>query len=360
MVLSSPSAIPNPLPGFTPIRIAIDILGGDAAPTTLVRGALDAIAGAPGVQNTGSDPVKLIFFGPGDAVVPLLNSTPHEVVDAPHRVEVDDPLRGSLRGDIDSSMRSAVGALAAGDVDALVSAGSTGALVALSRHLVGMLPGVRRPAIMKSLGGADGRRFRMLDLGANIGSGPGQLHQFALLGTAAATLSPESSAGPGRAAVPTPSVGLLNIGSEVRKGPATVREAARLLESDDRLRYAGFVEPHRLFDAATDVVVADGFAGNIALKAAEGAAQMARYVLGRELSGNSPGLTLGRAMLRRRLHRVRDAYNPQSYNGASLLGVAGVVVKSHGGADRQGFANAVRQAMDAFANGLVARLAAGI
>lgn len=344
---------------MTPIRIAIDILGGDAAPTTLVRGALDATAGAPGMRKTGSDPAKLIFFGPGDAVATLLDGTPHEVVDVPRRVEVDDPLRGSLRGDIDSSMRSAVSALAAGDVDALVSAGSTGALVALSRHLVGMLPGIRRPAIMKSLGGADGRRFRMLDLGANIGSGPGQLHQFALLGTAAATVS-DVGGELGRNGAPMPSVGLLNIGSEVRKGPATVREAARLVKADRRLRYAGFVEPHRLFDAATDVVVADGFAGNIALKSAEGAAQMARYMLGRELSGNSPGVTLGRAMLRGRLRRVRDAYNPQSYNGASLLGIAGVVVKSHGGADRQGFENAVRQTMEAHANGLVARLAAGV
>lgn len=324
-----------------------------------MRGALDA-AGSPGVQDAGPDPLKLVFFGPGEDVAPLLTGTSHDVVHAPRRVEVHDPLRGSLRGGIDSSMRSAVAAVAAGDADALVSAGSTGALVALSRHLVGMLPDIRRPAIMKSLGGADGRRFGMLDLGANIGSGPDQLHQFALLGTAAATLSPAVGGGAGRDRVPVPTVGLLNIGSEVRKGPVTVREAARLLESDNRLRYAGFVEPHRLFDATTDVVVADGFAGNIALKAAEGAAQMARYVLGRELSGRSPGVTLGRAMLRSRLRRVRDAYNPQSYNGASLLGIAGVVVKSHGGADRRGFENAVRQAMQALATGLVARLAAGI
>ena len=360
----SPPAFPNQsLPdqrwNSTPIRLAIDILGGDAAPSTLVRGALDATAGSPGAE-TGSAPIRLIFFGPVDDVAPLLAGTPHDVVHAPRRVEVDDALRGSLRGDIDSSMRSAVTCLAAGDADALVTAGSTGALVALSRHLVGMLPAIRRPAIMKSLGGADGRRFRMLDLGANIGSGPAQLHQFALLGTAAATVSSGTGDGLGRAGVSIPSVGLLNIGSEVRKGPATVREAARLLESDDRLRYVGFVEPHRLFDAATDVVVADGFAGNIALKAAEGAARMARYVLGRELSGHSPGVALGRAMLRRRLRRVRDAYNPQSYNGASLLGIEAVVVKSHGGADRQGFGNAVRQAMDAHATGLVARLAAGI
>ena len=325
-----------------------------------MRGALDATSGpiASGTSGpTGTPPATLIFFGDAADVAPLLEGTSHELVHVPRRVEVDDSLRASLRGDIDSSMRSAVQSLAAGDADALVSAGSTGALVALSRYLVGTLPGIRRPAIMKSLLGAGGRRFRMLDLGANIGSNAAQLHQFALLGTAA---SRGASTGLDRVEADSPAVGLLNIGSEVSKGPATVREAARLLGSDQRIRYAGFVEPHRLFDGAVDVVVADGFAGNIALKAAEGAAQMARYVLGRELAGRAPGIALGRAVLRDRLDRIRDAYNPQLYNGASLLGVAGVVVKSHGGADRQGFENAVRQAMDALETGLVERLAAGI
>ena len=344
--------------GTRPIRIAVDILGGDASPTTLVLGALDAIAG-PGTPPEGSVPARLTFFGDAAEVGPLLAGTPHEVVHAPRCVDVEDSLRGSLRGDIDSSMSRAVRVLAAGEADALVSAGSTGALVALSRHLVGMLPGIRRPAIMKSLGGADGRRFQMLDLGANIGSGSAQLHQFALLGSAATAALAESPGGVGRTEPRAPSVGLLNIGSEVRKGPATVREAARLVQSDHRLRYAGFVEPHRLFDAGVDVVVADGFVGNIALKAAEGAARMGYHVLGRELSGKSAGVALGRAMLGSRLRRVRDAYNPQSYNGASLLGIRGVVVKSHGGADRQGFENAVGQALDALASGLVDRIAVG-
>lgn len=345
-----------------PIRIAIDVLGADAAPGILVRGALDALAeraARPVPAGSLAAPVRLIFLGDAADVAPLLDGTDHEVVDVPRRLDVDDPLRAALRGAIDSSMRRAVGALAAGDADAVVSAGSTGALVALSRHLVGMLPGIRRPAIVKSLGGAGGRRFQMLDLGANIGSDAGQLHQFALLGTAAARcLGPCPD--PVRPAHRPPSVGLLNIGSELRKGPAAVRGAARLLACDARVRYTGFVEPHRLFDAATNVVVADGFVGNIALKAAEGAAAMARYVLKRELEGNSLGVAFGRAVLGGRLGRVRDAYNPQSYNGASLLGVAGVVVKSHGGADRHGFESAVRQAIGALGSGLVERLAAGI
>lgn len=316
-----------------------------------MRGALDATARVP---------TKLIFFGDSAEIEPLLDGTHHEAIHAPRCLEVDDSLREALRGDIDSSMRRAVRALAAGDADAVVSAGSTGALVALSRHLVGMLPGIRRPAIMKSLGGADGRRFQMLDLGANIGSPAEQLHQFALMGSAATASGLDAAQGEQDRPAPVPTVGLLNIGSEVRKGPVTVREAARLLEADDRLSYAGYVEPNRLFDAGTDVVVADGFAGNIALKAAEGAAQMARYVLKRELDGNSLSVALGRGLIGGRLDRVRDAYNPQSYNGASLLGIAAVVVKSHGGADRDGFGSAVRQAIDALETGLVERLVSGI
>ena len=243
----------------------------------------------------------------------------------------------------------------------MVSAGSTGALVALARHFVGMLPGIRRPAIIKSLAAADGGRFQMLDLGANIGSGPGQLHQFALMGLAAERCrrledAPQPTA---RQGAGDPRVGLLNIGSEVRKGPASVRQAAQLLQRDDRVLYTGYVEPHRLFDGLADVVVADGFPGNIALKAAEGAAQMARYLLGRELAGHSPGLGIAKSVLRKRLGRIADAYNPQTYNGASLLGLAAVVVKSHGGADRKGFESAVRQAIDAVASGLVEQVVAG-
>ena len=336
-------------------------MGGDASPTVLVSAALDAL-GCAGTDATGAservtgppEPVPTFtFFGDAAVIAPLLEGSSHEVVHSPRQLEVEDPLRATLRGAMDSSMRAAVDALARGDADAVVSAGSTGALVALSRHLVGLLAGVRRPAIVKTLGAARGGRFRMLDLGANIGSSSEQLHQFALMGSAAA-IGDEGEVGV------SPSVGLLNIGSEVSKGPPEVRSAARLLEADARVHYAGFIEPHRLFDGATDIVVTDGFAGNIALKASEGAAQMARYLLAKELADASPGVALAKAVLHKRLDRVRDAYNPQTYNGASLLGVAGVVVKSHGGADRTGFASAVRQAMGALATGAVARIAAGV
>ncbi len=328
-------------------------MGGDAPPAVLVGGALDAVAARPSRESAQS-PVALAFFGDACVIAPLLRGTRHDVVHSPRRLAVDDPLRGALRGEVDSSMRAAIGAVAAGTADAVVSAGSTGALMALSRHLVGMLPGIRRPAIIKALAREDGGLFRMLDLGANIEANPGQLHQFARMGSAAA-----ASAG----VVAEPAVGLLNIGSEVRKGPVAVRAAAELLEADAGLRYAGFVEPDRLFAGSVDVVdvvVADGFAGNIALKAAEGAVRMARHMLARELASVSPSTALAKMLLRGRLDRLRDAYNPQVYNGASLLGLAGVVVKSHGGADRKGFGCAVAQAVDALSGAVVDRIAAGI
>lgn len=301
-----------------------------------MRGALDAVAAST---------AKLTFFGDARVVAPFIRGTQHEAVHAPRRLAVDDPLRSTLRGGVDSSMRAAIRAVAAGNADALVSAGSTGGLVALSRHLIGTLPGVRRPAIIKTLAGEGQRRFRMLDLGANIGVGPAQLHQFALMGAAAART----------AGVPQPTIALLNIGSELHKGPRSVRDAARLLADDGRLCDAGFIEPDRLFASSLDVVVVDGYVGNIALKAAEGAARMASYLLARELSRGSADLQAAE-----RLASVRDAYNPQRYNGAALLGLNKVVVKSHGGADRQGFANAVAQAMQALCAAVVEKIAAEI
>lgn len=333
--------------GPATIRIAIDTLGGDAPPETLVRGALDWARGRGAGIDT--EPV-LVFFGPAERIAPLIRGTRHEAVDAPRCLAPDDPLRETLRGHAPSSMRSAILAVAGGTAEAIVSAGSTAALMAVSRHLLGMSRGVRRPAIIKTLAGEHGE-FRMLDLGANIGAQARQLHQFARMGQVAATTVD---------CVSEPSIALLNIGSEVNKGPAEVRAAGHLLDADRRLRYVGYVEPDRLFRAGVDIVVADGFAGNIALKSAEGAARMARFLLGRELAGTSPRLSAAKALLGSRLTRLRQAYNPQLYNGAVLLGLGGVVVKSHGGADRQGFRSAVAQAASALESRLVDKLAAGI
>lgn len=324
------------------MRIAVDTLGADASPALLARGALDAAARTPGLG--------LVFCGDAGILEPLAAGTRHAVRHAPRCLTPADPLRGALRGAVPYSMRAAIGAVADGAADAVVSAGSTAALMAISRHVLGMLPGLRRPAIVKSFARIRGR-FRMLDLGANLRVGAAELHQFARMGAAAAIAIDGLAA---------PAVGLLNIGTERGKGPAEVRAAAELLEADADIRYAGFVEPDRLYSDGPDIVVADGLAGNIALKASEGAARMAQHLLRRELSGASPGALLGRILLRRHLERLRSAYNPQSYNGAALLGVAAVVVKSHGGADREGFASAVVQAANAVAVDLAGKVAAGI
>ena len=268
--------------GALPIRIAIDTLGGDAEPETLVRGALDwALAhGAP--QDAA---VVLVFFGDAKRIAPLLRGTSHETVDEPRCLAVDDPLRETLRGGLPSSMRSAIMAVADGAADAVVSAGSTGALMALSRHLLGMLPGVRRPAVVKTLAGEQ-QEFRMLDLGANIGTQPAHLHQFALMGRVAATTVDR---------VAEPTVALLNIGSEVNKGPVEVRAAARLVDGDERLRYVGFVEPDRLFRAGAD---------SLSRTASQGISRSSRRKERHEwrascLSGNSPAALFGSRSPRR-------------------------------------------------------------
>ena len=329
--------VPSPHPARVPrgpLCIAIDTLGADAPASVLVAGALDAVASRPDIV--------LNFVGARQDIQSALGNRPdssgrHTVADSPRTLDMADSLRLTLRGGLASSMRSAVECVADGTCDALVSAGSTGALMALSRHLVGTAKGVDRPAIAKRLPTATGEPVWLLDLGANLEAGPEQLHQFAHMGAALA----ESVAN-----IATPRVALLNIGSEFHKGPANIRAAARLLAEDDAIRHVGYVEAHDLFAGNADVIVAEGFAGNVALKASEGAAQMAAHVLREELrrTRNETGSGAG-DQVNAGLRRVFNAYNPQLYNGASLVGLSRVIVKSHGGTDREGFAQAVRTAI---------------
>ena len=309
----------------------------------MIHGALDAADGVDG------DTPTLVFFGDQRVIELIIRGSRHESVHAPRCLAAEDALRPALRGDLDSSMRAAMGAVAGGDADALVSAGSTGALVALSRHLIGLLPGYRRAAIIKRFAAENDHAFRMLDLGANLHTDAAQLHRYALMGVAAT-----HAAGRSRT-----NVALLNIGSELNKGPTVVRDAARLLADDPRIPYAGFIEPHRVFASDVDVVVVEGFAGNIALKTIEGAARLARHLLRREMASAGPEIANAPSGdFAARLDRLQDAYNPQRYNGAILLGLREVVVKSHGGADREGFAAAVGEAVEAVAGALVAKVAA--
>jgi glycerol-3-phosphate acyltransferase PlsX len=251
------------------------------------------------------------------------------------RVASSDALSDVLRRRPDTSMRRALELHAEGRVDAVVSAGDTAALMALSKMLLSMVPGIERPAICKSIQGIHGP-FWMLDLGANLDCPAHQLTQFAGMGV---TLARHL----GR--IESPRVALLNIGTEETKGPSVIREAATILEGSPHFVYVGYIEGNALFDGMADVVVCDGFAGNIAVKSIEGAARMAGHMMRRWLESLSPLQKAGLSLSRSRLESLRQDLNPQKYNGASFVGLDGIVVKSHGAADAQGFACAIEQAV---------------
>ncbi len=271
------------------------------------------------------------------------------VIHASQVLSPRDSLADVLRRRPDSSMRRALACHAAGHVDAVVSAGDTAALMALARSQLGMVAGIERPAICKDLQGMRGR-FWMLDLGANIGCSARQIQQFAHMGVLLARHV---------GGVARPRVALLNIGTEPGKGPDVLNEAADLLEADPRIDYVGFVEGDGLFADIADVVVSDGFAGNIALKSIEGAARMAMHLVQNWLGSLSVLERAGLLLARSKLAALRHELNPQGYNGASLIGLAGVVVKSHGSAGREGFQQAIEEATLEVAGEIPRRLAEG-
>lgn len=257
----------------------------------------------------------------------LFNST--TLVHAPDTVSMDDDPITALRKKKNSSMWRALECLRAEDADACVSAGNTGALLAMSKHLIKTFPDIDRPAICKSMPVANGLTY-LLDLGANIDCAPFQLHQFALMGAALAEIM----------GIDHPRVALLNIGIESQKGPEVLQEARNLLSSDNRINYVGFVEPNDIFTGKEHVIVCDGFHGNIALKASEGAA---RFISKKIAS------TVQRNLLNKFLFKIsaslfnqlREELDPSLYNGASLLGLKKTVIKSHGGADQKAFMHAL-------------------
>ena len=307
-------------------RIAVDGMGGDHGPDVAVPAA-ETLAADADIVLVG-DEATLRSRACGKAALQFLHAS--EVLRA------DDSLSTALRRKPDSSLRKALSLLADGSVDAVVSGGDTAQLMVLSRQILGMVPGVQRPAIAKVMRGVK-RDFWMLDLGANLDCEPRVLLQFARMGSVMAeTLG----------AVQKPRVALLNIGTEAAKGPEVLGRAAELLAAAPGINYTGFIEGNRLFDNAADVIVCDGFAGNIALKSVEGAAAMAGHLLRSAVNRLSPLQKAGLWLLRGALSDLRDEFNPQQYNGASLVGLNGVVVKSHGSADRVGFEAALREALN--------------
>lgn len=316
----------------TQTTIALDCMGGDFGPAIVVPAALRALQRHPDLQ--------LILVGQQAVVEAALAKAGGKTGDRlrlQHASEVvgsDEPPSLALRGKKDSSMRVAINLVKEGQAGACVSAGNTGALMATARFVLKTLPGIDRPAICTALPNINIGHTYVLDLGANVDSSAESLLEFAIMGSALASAVDNK---------PQPSVGLLNIGEEEIKGNERVKEAARLL-TDSNLNYIGYVEGDGIYLGTAEVVVCDGFVGNVMLKTTEGVAKMISHYLKQEFKRNL--LTrLSGLIAMPVLRALRKRIDPREYNGASLLGLQGIVVKSHGGADAFAFSNAIHEAV---------------
>ena len=321
--------------------IAVDAMSGDHGPGVAVPAALDVLAATPDLE--------LVLVGRGDDLRPLLGPTPParcRLVEAAEVVGMDERPQDALRRKKNSSMRVAINLVERGEASACVSAGNTGALLATARFVLGMIPGIDRPAIVSAMPAAHGHTV-MLDLGANPDCTADHLVQFAVMGSViAADLH----------GTERPRVGLLNIGEEDIKGTEEIREAHRRLASAP-VNYVGFVEGTDVFSGDVDVVVTDGFTGNVALKCMEGLARFIGTVMREEFT-RSPLRKAGALAASPALSALKRRMDPGAHNGASMVGLQGVVIKSHGGANRAAFANAVRVAIEEARKGVPAQIAA--
>jgi glycerol-3-phosphate acyltransferase PlsX len=269
-----------------------------------------------------------------------------EIVEASEVVGMDERPQDAVRKKKDSSMRVAINLVRDGRAAACISAGNTGALLATARFVLGMVPGIDRPAIVSSIPSANGHTV-MLDLGANPDCTAEHLVQFALMGSVLAC---------DLHGIERPRVGLLNVGEEDIKGTAELREAHRRLALAP-INYCGFVEGDDIFSGDADVVVTDGFTGNVALKTSEGLARFISSVMREEFS-RSAVRKAGAVAAMPALRALKQRLDPRAYNGASMVGLSGVIIKSHGGADSLAFANAVRVAIVEARKGVPAQIGA--
>jgi glycerol-3-phosphate acyltransferase PlsX len=271
------------------------------------------------------------------------------VVSASEVVAMDDPIEVALRRKKDSSMRVAIAAVKDGRAQAAVSAGNTGALMAISRYLLKTLDGIDRPAIAGQIPNASGGATTVLDLGANVDCSAQHLLQFAVMGSALVSVLNN---------VEAPTVGLLNVGEELIKGNEVIKKAGELLRAAGKsgdLNFFGNVEGNDIFKGSVDIVVCDGFVGNVALKASEGLAAMIGGFLKAEFS-KTLFSKLSAVVASPVLQALKGRVDHRRYNGAALLGLRGLVFKSHGSADRVAFGNALNRAYDASQNHLLDRV----
>ena len=311
--------------------IAIDAMGGDFGPHCIVPACIASLAEHPSLQ--------LILVGLPSVIEPLIAEHPSVdrsrllVHPASEVIAMDERPAQVLRGKLDSSMRQALELVRCGTAQACVSAGNTGALMALSRYVLKTLPGIDRPAMVSAIPTARGH-CHLLDLGANVDCSAEHLYQFAVMGAVAAeTLGVER-----------PRVALLNVGTEDIKGNQQVKLAASLLQQAQGLNYIGYIEGDGLYRGEADVVVCDGFVGNILLKSSEGLASMISARI-EALFTESLGSRLVGSLALPLLRRLRTDLAPARHNGASFLGLQGIVIKSHGSAGSEGFQSAIRRAL---------------
>lgn len=323
-----------------PITLAVDCMGGDHGPRVTLSACNQFLSTHPDAF--------LLLVGRSEALASLIHARA-EVVGASEVVEMDDPLEVALRKKKDSSMRVAIELVRDGRASVAVSAGNTGALMAIARYVLKTMEGIDRPAIAGEMPNFKGGGTTMLDLGANVDCSPEHLLQFAVMGSALVTVLQNKQ---------QPSVGLLNIGEEAIKGNEIIKKAGELLRSAANfgdLNFHGNVEGNDIFKGTVDIVVCDGFVGNVALKASEGLVTMVGGFLKAEFSRNI--FTKFTAVLAYPvLKAFKNRVDHRRYNGAALLGLRGLVFKSHGSADEVAFEAALNRAYDAAKNNLLDRV----
>ncbi len=320
------------------ITLAVDAMGGDHGPSVTIPASINALS--------KYDQLHIILVGDKELIQTELQKNKYtntrlSIQHASEVVEMDESPQSALKNKKDSSMRVAINLIKEEKAQACVSAGNTGALMATARYVLKMLPGIDRPAIASSLPNQKGTTY-MLDLGANTDCTAENLLQFAVMGA----MLVSSVTGN-----PKPSIGLLNIGSEDIKGNEVVKQAGELLRRS-HLNFYGNVEGNDIFKGTTDVVVCDGFVGNVALKSAEGIAQLMGRFLTQEFKRNWMTKSMAFVSLLV-LNRFKKRLDPRRYNGASFLGLKGIVIKIHGGADSYSFFYAIRTAIEESKNNVL-------
>ncbi|OUV03945.1 MAG: phosphate acyltransferase [Betaproteobacteria bacterium TMED82] len=330
------------------IHVAIDVMGGDFGPSETVSASVDFL-----LENPGH---KILLVGEKECIGESLSLFPKQTLDFAHlnlncsdsrlsvlhteeKIKMDESPALALKRGRKSSMWLAVDAVKRGQCSAAVSAGNTGALMAISKYLLKMLEGIDRPAIASSLPNISGGSTTVLDLGANVECNEYQLLQFAMMGSALVSATH---------LIKDPTIGLLNVGEEMIKGNDVVKKVGELL-TNSNLNFVGNVEGDDIFKGKSDVVVCDGFVGNVALKSSEGLAQMIRNILKEEFNRNLITKILSFCAFPV-LKKFSQRLDHRRYNGAALLGLNGIIFKSHGSADRLAFRCAIERAVDAASN----------